>query len=558
MPKKVFIGVAWPYVNGDIHIGHPAGYLLPADIFARFHRYLGNDVLMVSGSDCFGTPITLEADKRKVSPEKIVEEYHAKNVRLLKELGISFDLYTKTDNPNHKEIVQDFFVKLLERGLILKKETEQYYSPEEKRFLPDRYVEGKCPYCGYGEARSDQCDNCGRVLSPGELVNPKNKNSGKPAELKPTEHYFLDWPKLQPFLDKYVGEAEGWRNWVFKETEGWLKTGLKPRAITRDLDWGVEIPVDRIPKDLQIDNYEHKRIYVWFEAVIGYFSASVEWAKINGKKWEDFWHDKNSLHAYFMGKDNLVFHTLFWPGQLHAYDEKLHLPDLPVINQFLNLEGRKFSKSRGITIDSRYFVETYGLDALRFYLTLIAPEAADTDFTWADFVSKNNDILIGNLGNFVNRTLTLAQGFEFDGKSIDAKLAEKTIQFVHGAKEALSQAEFKKYLEFVLAVSHEGNKYLASEEPWFLKEKEPKKFKTVIENALFIVLALHLVVKPLLPDAAEKLGGILSVNFENWPADEAKEIKKSIARIKISNAKPLFSKIDEKIIEIERAKLKLQ
>ena len=350
----------------------------------------------------------------------------------MKELGISFDLYTKTDNPNHKKIVQDFFVKLLERGLIFKKETEQYYSPEEKRFLPDRYVEGKCPHCGFAEARSDQCENCGRVLSPGELQNPKNRTSGKPAALKPTEHYFFDWPKLQPFLEKYVAGREGWRNWVLKETEGWLKTGLKPRAITRDLDWGVEIPIERIPKELRIDNYEHKRIYVWFEAVIGYFSASLEWAELQGKQWEDWWYDKDAIHAYFMGKDNLVFHTLFWPGQLHACDEKLHLPDLPVINQFLNLEGRKFSKSRGIIIDSKYFVETYGLDALRFYLTLIAPESADTDFTWADFVGKNNEILIGNLGNFVNRTLTLAQALEFDGKNIDKKLAEKITEEIPG------------------------------------------------------------------------------------------------------------------------------
>lgn len=548
--KRIFIGVAWPYVNGDIHIGHLAGYLLPADIFARFHRYIGNDVLMVSGSDCFGTPITLEADKRKVHPREIVDEYHAKNVKLFKKLGISFDLYTKTDTENHKKIVQDVFLKLLKDGYIFKAEDEQYYSPEEKRFLPDRYVEGECPHCGYKEARSDQCDECGRVFSVGELKNPKSKLSGGTILIRKTEHYFLDWSRFQKFLEGYVGKAKNWRNWVLKETEGWLKRGLKPRPITRDLDWGVSIPSDRLPQDKRIEGAERKRFYVWFENIIGYLSASIE---ARPDSWENWWYDKDSLHAYFMGKDNLVFHTLFWPGELHGYDEELHLPDLPVINQFLNLEGQKFSKSKGIIIDSEYFADTYGLDALRFYLTLIAPEHADTNFSWADFVSKNNDLLIGNFGNFINRTLTLAQKLDFKKAKVDSEIVGEVQKHIDEAKAALAAAEFRKYAEIVLVISDFGNKYLAKEEPWFLKEKNAKKFEETLFNAVYVVLGLLLIAKPLVPDLADKLSSMLGVGIERWEED----LEKVLTQVKIGKVLPLFEKLDEKVIEREKSKISL-
>ncbi|MEK7077069.1 MAG: class I tRNA ligase family protein, partial [Patescibacteria group bacterium] len=259
---KVLVAVAWPYVNGDIHIGHLAGYLLPADIYARFNRFLGNAVLMVSGSDCYGTPITLEADKRGVRPEDIVEEYHEKNKRLfLETLNLSFDIYTKTTTKNHQQVVQDFFVRLIEKGLIFKDTARQYYSESERRFLPDRYVEGTCPKCGYEGARSDQCDKCGALLDPGELLNPRSKPNGAAVILKLTEHYFLDWPKLEPFLRKFVAGQKGWREWVLHETEGWLRGGLKPRAITRDIDWGIPIPTDRLPENLRFEGAEHKRIF---------------------------------------------------------------------------------------------------------------------------------------------------------------------------------------------------------------------------------------------------------------------------------------------------------
>jgi len=558
--KKIFIGVAWPYVNGDIHIGHLAGYLFPADIFARFKRFRGDDVLMVSGSDCFGTPITLEADKRGVSPQEIVDEYHVKNVELFKILGISFDNYTKTDTDNHREVVQNFFVALLNKGFIFKDTTEQYYSPKEKRFLPDRYVEGECPHCGYKAARSDQCDECGAVLDQGEFLNPRNKLTGAAVELRPTEHYFLDWPKLQGFLERYVASRKNWRPWVLNETKGWLEKGLKPRPITRDLDWGVEIPVDRIPKELQIDGAGSKRIYVWFEAVIGYLSASIEADKLgkikNRLTWEDFWYDDQAEHAYFMGKDNLVFHTLFWPGQLHEYDENIHLPDFPSINQFLTLEGQKFSKSRGVTIDSRYFVETYGLDTLRFYLTLIAPENADANFGWSDFLSKHNDLLIGNFGNFVNRTLTLTKGLDFSESSeTDAELELHVLKFVRVCRYALQGYEFKKYAETILALSDFGNKYLSKEEPWFLKDKDPERFKNVMVNAVYIALGLLLLIKPLLPDSYKSLSGFLGVDIEKWEDDEKVLLRSYLNKVRVTGVKPLFDKLDEKVVEVERVKI---
>lgn len=543
MPKKVFIGVAWPYVNGKIHIGHLAGYLLPADIFARFQRYLGNDVLMVSGSDAHGTPITIEADERGLTPEDIVKEYHIKNVDLFNYLKLTFDIFTITTTETHKKVVQDVFLAALKKGYIFKKKTNQYYSPQERRFLPDRYVEGTCPYCGYEYARSDQCERCGRVLEQGELKKPRSRRGGGALELKETEHYFFDWPKLEKFLSRYVEEkGRKWRGWVLKETKKWLKEGLKPRAITRDIEWGVEIPTEKIPEKLRLDNPESKRIYVWFEAVIGYLSASIEWSKNKKGDWKDFWYNKEALHYYFMGKDNLVFHTLFWPGEIYVYDKRLHLPDVLAINQFLNLEGKKFSKSRGVILDSREVVEKYGLDPVRFYLTLIMPERADTNFSWNDFVKKHNGVLIGNLGNFINRTLAVGKEFNsFNSDCLEKEAVKKTISLVKQTKNNLSAAEFRKYSENIVSLADFGNKYLSKKKPW--AESMPEKKKHVITNALYILLALQLITKPLLIETSSKLADFIGVDFEKWPDDEHTEFRKILSKIKIKNPRPLFTKI---------------
>ncbi len=551
MNRKIFIGVAWPYVNGNLHIGHLAGYLLPADISARFHRYLGDDVLMVSGSDCFGTPITVEAEKKGVKPQELVDEYYPQHVELFKKIGISFDLFTKTTAKNHKEIVQDFFLKFLNQGYIYKDTVEQYYDSKNERFLPDRYVEGECPHCGFREARSDQCDNCGRVLDEGELKNPVSKLTDEPVKFKETEHYFLDLEKLQPFIDKYFKDASGnWRSWVREETRGWLDRGLKPRAFTRDLEWGVPLPVDKIPEDKRIKRIEHKSIYVWWEAVIGYFSASVEWAKENNKDWKDFWHDKDSLHYYFMGKDNLPYHTMFWPGELHLYDKKLHLPDKPVINQYLNFGSKQFSKSRGVIVNSGYITEKYGVDAVRFYLTLVMPENADTSFGWSDFRERHNSITIGNLGNFFNRTLKMSQEVSVNIDALEDEVIDKVKTNSEKAKKLLLENKYRDYAQTILDLSNFGNKYLSDNKPW---KKEGKEKEGILTNGLFVCLGLQAIIKPLLIKSVEKLENITNVSFDRWP-DDVEVIKNKLQNIKITNPEGLFDKIDEEAIEKEVSK----
>ncbi|MEK7595212.1 MAG: methionine--tRNA ligase [Patescibacteria group bacterium] len=562
-PKnKVFIGVAWPYVNGDLHIGHYAGYLLPSDICARYNRLRGRDVLMVSGSDCFGTPITVEADKSGKTPKEVVAGYHARDVELFDLLGLSYDLYTKTDTENHKKVTQDIFLKLLEKGYIFKGVSMQYYSNNENRFLPDRYVEGKCPKCGFDGARSDQCEKCGAVLDQGELLKPVSRVSGSPVVLKESEHYFLDWPLFQEFLEEYVEMPHlhelGWRDWVFNETLGWLKQGLKARAITRDLDWGVELPLDRIPNDQKISGIENKRIYVWFDAVIGYLSASIEWGDLLKKgDWRKFWFGGDSTHYYFMGKDNLIFHTLFWPGQLHGYDEKLNLPNFFAINQFLNLEGKKFSKSREVIVDTRYAVEKYGNDILRFYLCLIMPENSDANFSWEDFYQKVNNVLIGNFGNLINRVLTLAKDVDFlqGSYEVDTTVFEKVKAAYENACNHLDHCEYKSYLEAVLKLSSFANEYLTSKEPW--KNKDNKKaYDTVVKNLTFAVLVLTDLLLPLIPDTCQKVYAMLSIQKPDCWKDVLTR-SKDLRVVKVSEAKPLFKKIEKGVIDEEKSKVAL-
>lgn len=550
-PRTIFIGVAWPYVNGDLHVGHLAGYLLPADVVARYHRLRGNRVLMVSGSDCYGTPITVEADKRRVTPEALVEEYHPRVVKLFGDLRLSFDIYTKTDNPNHVATVQEFFLALLEKGLMTRGTTQQYYSAEENRFLPDRYVEGTCPKCHTAGARSDQCDACGSPLAEGTLVEPRSRTSGSPVTLRDTQHYFVDWPKLQPFLEAYVERsAPGWRPWVVSETRKWLREGLRPRAITRDLNWGVPIPVDRIPADQLIDHPDQKRIYVWFDAVIGYLSASREWAaEAPGRSWEDFWLTDAAWHYYYMGKDNLVFHTLFWPGQLHGYDPRLHLPDNPAINHFLTLEGQKFSKSRGVFLDPRALVEQCGLDAVRFYICSIAPETADADFTMAGLTATTNSILVGKIGNFINRTLTLSKGLTFSPEGeIDGPIIEEVRATFARAAGALEKSEIRAYVESIVRLSEFANRYVTEQAPWALRKEggpawNPARFRVVMASCGYLTLALSILLKPLIPDSVAALEAMLGVSIGQWPAEPDELIRRNLALVRAETPSPLFKPI---------------
>jgi len=550
--EKVLIGVAWPYVNGDIHPGHIAGNFLPADIFARYQRNLGKEVLMVSGSDCYGTPITVEADKRQKKYQEIVNEYHPHHLELFKTYGISFDHYTQTTNLTHRKVVQELLLKLAKNGYLFKEETPQYFSPEENKFLPDRYVEGSCNYCGYKEARGDQCDNCGRVLDFSELKNPVNKLTKKPVELKATEHLFLNWPKLQGFLEKYVESHRAeWKTWIYNEVAGWLKKGLKPRAVTRDINWGVEIPNDKLPQELQLKDHVNKRIYVWFEAVIGYLSAAEEF----GGNWEEFWFPKSMdrVRMYnFMGKDNVVFHALFWPGQLYAsYGDKIKLPDIISANQFLNLEGKKFSKSRGVTIDSVYLAKRYGADPVRFYLTYIMPENADADFAWDDFVNFNNNVLINTFGNFINRVLKLSESVDFSKlqTKIETSVQTEITKAEQTATKHLDNCEFKLYAQRLIDLARFGNEYIAKNEPWKLAKTDEHNYHQVMGNSLQVVLTLLSLMGPLIPESTKRLETLLGLG--------SGETKPVLTNVKVTKAEPLFAKIDPEVVEEEKSKINL-
>ncbi len=527
-PKNILIAVAWPYVNGDIHPGHLGGYLLPADITARYHRLLGNDVLMVSGSDCHGTPITIEADKKGTTPEKIIEEYHKKTLSLFSLYQLSFNVYTKTTTENHKKVVQKLFLKILENGYIVPGMMKQYYNPEKEKFLPDRYVVGQCPYCKAENQRSDQCEACGRWLAEGELINPVNKETGEPVELKDTEHYFFDLKKIAPLIKGYVKTKEKtWKDWVFAETIGWIKQGLTRRSITRDLDWGIELPIEEIEKledDKKLKSYEGKCIYVWFEAVIGYLSASIEWSQTKSpeedilfkefegqsKNWIDWWKNKKSEHYYFMGQDNLIFHTILWPAQLIASGEKYQLPYNVVVNKFMSFNDQKFSKSRGNTIDSRDLALKYGVDEVRFYISRILPENKESNFTVSGLEDAINNELIANLGNFVYRTLYFATK-SFDGKIVDEKYSissevEERINNTYVETASfLNRVEIGNAILAILKLSRFGNQYFNDSKIWELNKLNKEETKGIVLDLLNIVRNLSVLMEPFLPNSSKKL-----------------------------------------------------
>jgi len=546
MSKKILVAVAWPYVNGDLHIGHLAGYLLPADIFARFQRLKGNEVLMVSGSDCYGTPITVEAEKRTITPQEVVDLYHPHHLKLFEQYGISFDLFTKTATKNHNTIVQDMLVAMAKNGYIYKDTTQQYYGEKERKFLPDRYVEGICPYCEYEGARGDQCDGCGRVLESGQLKSPISKLSGSSVVLKNTDHLFVNWPKLGEFLKLYTVKAgKKWKKWVNSETYGWLEKGLKPRAITRDIHWGVPIPNSRLPEDIQLSDATTKRIYVWFDAVVGYLSASVEWAK-NTNKWKDFWYpdSKNpASHYYFMGKDNLVFHTLFWPGQLHGYDKKIHMPDVVSVNQFLNFGGEKFSKSRNVVIDSAEIGKKYGVDSVRFYLTYVMPEQADSSFSWEDYYRFHNTVLIGTFANYINRVLTLAKGVTVG--TAETETIRSIDTFLSSLAEHAEKCEFKMYAQRIIEFSQEGNKYIDTTSPWKL-EKTSEQYAQVITNGIARVIALTLAMTPIIPHTSKTMVHMLGISLHTWDSQTDRFLGELLKQVTLRDIAPLFSKIEHK------------
>ncbi|MEO8538480.1 MAG: methionine--tRNA ligase [bacterium] len=542
MSERILVCVAWPYANYLLHVGQAAGAYLPSDIFARYHRLKGNEVLMVSGSDCHGTPITVAADKEGVEPSVIVDRYHAKILEVWERFGISFDLYTSTLTENHYAVTQDVFLKLKENDLLYPRTEEYLFDPVAERFLPDRYVEGTCPNCGYAEARGDQCDNCGKTLDAVELLNPKSKISGATPVLKPSEHYFLRQSAMETRLKEWVSAQTHWRRNVLNFTLGMLNEGLRDRAITRDMSWGVPVPVE---------GYEGKRIYVWFDAVIGYLSASKEWAQRSGdpEAWRLFWEDPSVRSYYFIGKDNIPFHTVTWPMMLMGYGG-LNLPyDVPA-NQYVNFSaGQKQSKSKGTGTWMLDLLDTYAADVVRFYLTTVLPETTDTEFREDDLIRANNDVLISTWGNLANRVISMIHR-NFEGvvpataelsTESAALIAEATAAFGTVGAE-FEACHFRGGLQEALRLAQAANKYLDERAPWKAVKTDLPHAAETLATALNVINSLKALLHPVLPFSTaqlhEDLGLSSNILAQGWAYREVP------AGTKLAPARPLYAKIE--------------
>ncbi len=545
MKEKIYIGVAWPYANGSLHLGHIAGCYLPADIFARFNRMKDKDVLMVSGSDEHGTPITITAEKEKTTPQEIVDRFNKEHTENMKQMGISFDLFTRTTTDNHAEVVQDIFLTLYKNGNIYKKSVDAFYCNHCKRYLPDRYIEGKCPYCESEKARGDQCDECGKLLDPQDLRNVKCRICGNTPEIRTSDHLFFALSKFETKLLDWMKKKKHWKPSVLKFTQNWLKDGLRDRAITRDINWGVKIP---------IDGFEDKRIYVWFDAVIGYLSASKEWAQKRGEsdKWQEWWKNSDSKHYYFLAKDNIPFHTLIWPAILMGYSKELNLPyDIPA-NEYLRLKGEQFSKSRGTAVWVPDILEKFDVDAVRYYLSINMPENKDTNWMWDDFIAKNNDELVGTYGNFIHRVVTFThKNFGVIPKlgkldDLDKKAIKKIEEALKEVATSIEKCNFKQGLRAAMNIAQFGNFYFDQKKPWNLIKNDKEACGTVLHICLKIVNALAVLMSPYLPYSSDSIWSILghkdSIHNGNWEL-ALEELK--VGSI-LEKPKPLFRKLDLK------------
>lgn len=516
----ILIALAWPYANGPLHLGHLAA-LISGDVIARYFRQRGNPVLMVSGSDCHGTPIALAAEDEKIHPRDLAERVHLQHkAELLDGLKFSYDLFTTTMTENHARVVQEIFLALYEKKLIVLKKEEQPYCSVCEKFLPDRYVEGICPFCDFSAARGDQCDNCGKLIEARQLKSPRCKLCNATPVWRETEHFFLRLNLLQDKLSKWIENQKHWRPNAYNFSLNYLKEGLHDRAITRDITWGIPIP---------LAGYEGKRIYVWFEAVIGYLSASREWAETQGRGelWRDFWH-KEACHYYVHGKDNIPFHTIIFPAILMGYDETLHLPDQIISSEYLNMEGQQFSKSRGVGVWLQDMLKQYPGDVIRFYSLYNLPEQKDTDFSTQDFEEKNNGELVGNFGNFVNRVLTFtfkhfegrvparAESFDADDAAM-LKLCQTSFDTV---ARLLEKGEVKQALKEIFALLHEANRYIDKKSPWKHVQQDAFKAGHVLNICLQIIHALRVLLAPFLPTTAERLSLMLRSTSLEWKYTE--------------------------------------
>jgi methionyl-tRNA synthetase len=594
MPENILIAIAWPYANAEIHVGNITGSHLPGDIVARYHRLKGNKVLMVSGTDSHGTPVTIRADAEGKPVEEVYKKFHDSFLEVFKGYGITYDLFTSTHTENHFKVSQAIFLALKENGFMFTQKSMQWYSPSAEKFLPDRYVEGTCYICGFEGARSDQCDNCGNVLEPEKLLNPKAKTGDGALELRETEHFYLDLSKLEPEVKEFLRERQSyWRDTVIGESLRKIEAeGLKPRAITRDLDWGIPVPVEGWTE-------AGKRIYVWFEAVIGYLSAAIEWASVSGtpEAWREWWVNPAARQFYFIGKDNIFFHTTFWPAQLMGAgtqflqifdegDQPLSLPyDVPA-NQFMNLEGHKISGSRNWAVWGRDALTRYDPDTLRYYLTVNMPEMKDSDWDWAEFVARNNNELVANWGNLANRVLSFCYK-HWDGHvpeldPVDLRPADlELLSVIEGGFESvgalLDGVKLRAALGEAMKLATAVNQYLDSMAPWKqIKEDKAEAGKTIY-TALKAIDSLKVLFAPFLPFTSERLHSFFGYEKPLFGEQYVEEISDELgthtglkyrgidglqwkpSELKPGQAlnppEPLFKKLDESVIEEERARL---
>lgn len=594
MNENILIAIAWPYANADIHVGNITGSHLPGDIVARFHRLNANKVLMVSGADSHGTPVTIAAEKEGIPVVDVYKKFHAGFVELFIKCGITYDLFTSTHTENHFKVSQSIFLALKENGYLFTKTEPQWYSPAAKKFLPDRFVEGTCYICGFKDARSDQCDSCGNVLEAAKLLDPRSKVDGSTPELRETEHFYIDLSALEPKVKAFLRErSEHMRDTVLGESLGKIEAeGLKPRPITRDLDWGIPVPVD---------GWDGKCLYVWFEAVIGYLSAAIEWSLITGGDWKDWWMNDAARQYYFIGKDNIFFHTSLWPAQLMGVNSKfieifsgekgeaLSLPyDVPA-NQFMNMEGNKISGSRHWGVWGLEFLESYDPDALRFYLTINMPENKDSDWDWGEFITLNNNQLLATWGNLANRMLSFANK-NWDGtvpridlnalREQDRELLSKVdVQFSVIAAE-YNAVRLRSALSECLKLATEVNRYIDANAPWKVIKEDRDAAALSVYTSLRAIDTLKIAFAPILPFTSEKLHTMLGyerslfgeqlVKAETdglgdhltlrYRAGENPEMLWKSSELtpgkKLGEIVPLIKKLDEKLVDFEREKLK--
>lgn len=557
---RTLVTAALPYANGKIHLGHLAGAYLPADIYVRYLRSVGRDVIFICGSDEHGVPITITAEQEKVTPQAVVDRYHAMNRAAFAKFGMSFDNYSRTSLPLHHDTAREFFTGFLRNGILSEKTESQLYDEEAGMFLPDRYVEGTCPVCANPDARGDQCERCGTFLNPTELIDPRSKISGKRPSVRRTKHWYFPLGRYQARLEEYIRGADardGWKPNVLQYCQGWFRDGLQDRAVTRDLDWGVKIP---------LPGFEKKVLYVWFDAVLGYVSATKEWAAAQGDpdRWMRYWNDPGTKYVAFIGKDNVVFHCIVFPAMLMAWNDaatggRFVLPENVPANEFLNFEGQKFSKSRGWGIDVDEFLEIFQPDSLRYALAAILPEARDADFTWRDFQARHNNELADILGNFVNRTVTFAHT-HFGGTMPDApcrpEAAAEILAAGKAAAEAFERYRFRDGTQAVMNLARFANKFFNDAEPWKSVRADRAAAAATVASCLRLVRALAIYAEPVLPFTAGRIWGILRLDgtpaAAGWGSAATGDIP---AGHPLGKPEILFTKIEESVIQERLSKL---